>query len=250
MKSHWTTELFIFLSLLLKPTSLHNGMTVDHWVVWNVGQGQWVTQVQNDICRHFDMGGEIFHLKDIRLAVQNLCLTRQNQIFISHWDYDHYSFVQPITKSLLNLCWANKPPWAEQKKTVIALKNISLPPCTEMSPEVWRPPHFRTSNDSSAVILQNTFLLPGDSPQQQERLWVSFFLRRLHSVNILVLGHHGSATSTSGFLLKRLFQLKMAIASARFAKYHHPHFLTLNRLQKFRVPVLKTEDWGNIHFSY
>ena len=38
----------------------------------------------------------------------------------------------------------------------------------------------------------------------------------------------------------------MAIASARYAKYHHPDILTLKRLQAHHIPVLKTEDWGNL----
>ena len=32
--------------------------TAKRLIVWNVGQGQWVTWVQDKVCLHFDAGGE------------------------------------------------------------------------------------------------------------------------------------------------------------------------------------------------
>ena len=37
-----------------------------HFIIWNVGQGQWVTAVEFDRCLHFDFGGEFFQLKEIK----------------------------------------------------------------------------------------------------------------------------------------------------------------------------------------
>lgn len=68
----------------------------------------------------------------------------------------------------------------------------------------------------------------------------------LKSVRVLALGHHGSRTSTSKDLLKELPNLKLAIASARKRRYGHPHRETVEALGKFKVPILSTEDWGNI----
>jgi competence protein ComEC len=42
--------------------------------------------------------------------------------------------------------------------------------------------------------------------------------------------------------------LRVAVASARERRYGHPHQETELILRKFRVPLLRTEDWGNIHF--
>jgi beta-lactamase superfamily II metal-dependent hydrolase len=40
--------------------------------------------------------------------------------------------------------------------------------------------------------------------------------------------------------------LKIAISSARKAKYGHPHIETIWLLKKRGVPLLRTEDWGTI----
>jgi beta-lactamase superfamily II metal-dependent hydrolase len=38
----------------------------------------------------------------------------------------------------------------------------------------------------------------------------------------------------------------MAIASSRWARYHHPAPVVVARLKKHGIAVLKTEDWGSI----
>ena len=52
--------------------------------------------------------------------------------------------------------------------------------------------------------------------------------------------------STSDDLLNRLPNLRLVIASARFARYHHPSIETVTRLRARGVPLLRTEDWGSI----
>ena len=90
--------------------------------------------------------------------------------------------------------------------------------------------------------------MPGDSPIQLEKLWATDF-KSITLTRILILGHHGSRTSTGKDLLAHLPQLQFSIASARYAKYKHPHQETLNRLSEYNIPILKTEDWGNIWFE-
>jgi beta-lactamase superfamily II metal-dependent hydrolase len=40
----------------------------------------------------------------------------------------------------------------------------------------------------------------------------------------------------------------MAVVSARFTKYGHPHREVIERLKAAHVPLLRTESWGNLHF--
>ncbi|WP_413584632.1 ComEC/Rec2 family competence protein [Bdellovibrio sp. HCB274] len=103
------------------------------------------------------------------------------------------------------------------------------------------------TNAASQVVAFKRFLFPGDSPIKAESLWQG--LPWVTNARVLVLGHHGSRTSTSEELLDHLPVLKMAIASARWERYKHPHAEVIYRLKKRQIPLLKTEDWGNIWFE-
>ena len=105
----------------------------------------------------------------------------------------------------------------------------------------------KSSNGSSIVYAYDKLLFPGDSGSQQEKHWSKHSY--INKIEILVLGHHGSKTSTSDLLLTKLPKLKYAISSARYAKYRHPHNSVLARLNLHKIIVLKTEDWGNIIFE-
>ena len=50
-------------------------------------------------------------------------------------------------------------------------------------------------------------------------------------------------------LLRKAASLRMAIASAREARYGHPHTLVKRKVRQRRVPLLRTEDWGTIHLE-
>lgn len=86
-------------------------------------------------------------------------------------------------------------------------------------------------------------LLTGDSTKIQEKIWPK---KLFISYNYLTLGHHGSRTSTSAELLNSLKNLKQAIVQARYKKYKPSHYSVVYRLKDYKVPLLKTEDWGNI----
>jgi len=106
-------------------------------------------------------------------------------------------------------------------------------------------PLSKTSNGlSSVALIQKKILVAGDSTRTEEKIWA----RRLEHqpVTDLILGHHGSLTSTSDFLIQHLPRLKRAYASARQQRYGHPHKKVVQKLKAQGVSVIKTEDWGNI----
>jgi competence protein ComEC len=229
----------LFALILLMPMTLVRE-TAPHFVVWNVGQGLWTTLVLEQTCWHFDMGGERAPWRNI----MQQCRARLNRVHLSHWDWDHISFVSPAFYQLPNMCRTNLPALetTERKKKGV----LKVPACADKIPlQSWRPNSPRSTNEASSVVLIRNILLPGDSGKAAEKFWSSE-LEGLASTRVLVLGHHGSRTATSRELLSRLPNLKMAIASARRRRYGHPHADTLDILKKFAVPVLNTEDWGNI----
>jgi competence protein ComEC len=212
-------------------------------IVWNVGQGQWVTLVDESGCWHFDMGGEKAPWRGIR----RVCRGRRNFLTFSHWDWDHISFARTARYQLPNACLLYGPvgPTSAYKRRQIS----GYPLCRINAPfETWVNPSGRTANDKSRVVWWRGILIPGDSPRAQEKLWLAHF-PHLQATRILILGHHGSRTSTGLPLLDRLLETQAAVASARFAKYGHPHAETRRNLARHRIPLLRTEDWGTIVFE-
>ncbi len=226
--------------------------------VWNVGQGLWSTYVTGDTCIHFDMGGEQAPWK----AIAAVCGAKFNQVHLTHWDLDHLSFISRVARELKFICLQTPPMgFANQKKQDLLAKLKMCQPKTvpSQSLPLYRPllndkesssDQEHSSNDLSQVYLAGAhapILIPGDSTTKRERQW----LKNLppQGAWLLVLGHHGSRTSTSPELLSRLKFTRMAIASSRQARYGHPHPEVRDRLKLKGIALLKTEDWGTLRFE-
>src|SRR5690606_34775821 len=117
-------------------------------------------------------------------------------------------FSARATFFLPNLCrWPLPKETSNKKKSKMVGR---LPECSGQTPFfIWSPENAKTANDLSRVVLWNGFLIPGDSSQAIEKTWVGDF-SDLDRVRVLILGHHGSRTSTSHALLSQLTRLKMA----------------------------------------
>ena len=75
----------ILIWVLLSSSPLGPAMSYRLAVVWNVGQGQWVTIRYHDQCHHFDVGGES---RPPQKLLQKLCPKNTTQaLFLSHWDW-------------------------------------------------------------------------------------------------------------------------------------------------------------------
>jgi competence protein ComEC len=245
---------FVMLLILLSASRVRMEHVLNGTVVWNIGQGQWVTVAENDSCLHFDMGGEFFPWRKIHA----LCGERLNKVYLSHWDWDHIGALaqKKFSKNLPRVCIASPPQGPASAHKQKLLQKFERCPL-ESAPKSdsvsnsnlfrWKPKienSAKASNDNSQIYLYRKILLPGDSPQKQELLWSQEL--PLGSTRVLVLGHHGSRTSTSLELLEKLPHLQMAISSARWKRYSHPHSQTVAKLKRAQRPLLRTEDWGNI----
>lgn len=233
----------LFALILLLGTRLEPEVRSE-LIVWNIGQGQWVTVVDATACWHFDMGGEHAPWK----AIIKLCHDRPNRISLSHWDWDHISFTIRAHGQLPNVCLLLPPVGSSTSKKEHAV--LAIKPCQIRPPfEHWVDENGETANDKSRVVWWKGILIPGDSTIKEEKHWIHQ-LPHLRETRILVLGHHGSQTSTSRLLLDQLPLLNSAIASARQKKYGHPHLRVQRDLRLYRAPLLRTEEWGTLHFEY
>ncbi len=222
--------LFLFASQSLQPFVPFN------FVVWNVGQGSWSTYLEQDQCFHFDMGGEKLPFKE----ALSLCRNKRNWLLLSHEDWDHINGVKAFSRKAKHLCL-----FYPKKTRRSALKTLIRCPWLPRSIQlISRGNPSESSNDGSLVyLLKKKILISGDASMKEEKKW----LKSLSRLQGLLLGHHGSHTSTSKKLLQKT-KPHWAVASSRKRKYGHPHQRVQNKLKKQRVPLLKTETLGNIYF--
>lgn len=232
----------INILLLLNPIAQASEL-----IVWNVGQGQWVSEVEADHCLHFDMGGEISPLQNV---LKN-CSGKKNYLSVSHLDWDHISFIKNYSSKVAHLCLTQRPldqTHARFRQEVLnKLKSCEQKDLPAEFSLLYPGKKTSQANDSSAVVYSKKFkaIAPGDSPKKNDLWWNE----KAEGARVLILGHHGSRTSTAKQTLASHPKIEMAIVSARKAKYGHPHLETVLLLKQFGIPLLKTEDWGNIHFK-
>jgi competence protein ComEC len=236
-------ELVIILVILLTSAPLSNAKPPS-LIFWNVGQGLWTTFSEIHYCIHFDMGGEF-----LPGGIDQECGKKKNYVFYSHWDWDHIGLSLKAKRRLSSLCLMKEPAGQTNSRKRLFLEkipNCKIPFHSTLLVELKSQQSAKTSNAASRIYLfHDELLLPGDSPSFQEKRWI-WSLRAPLAVQLLALGHHGSRTSTSHFLLGRLPNLKMAIASARQKRYGHPHKEVKARLKQAGVSLLRTEIWGTI----
>jgi competence protein ComEC len=272
-------RLCLFVVILFLPPRLSLDFRPS-LIIWNVGQGQWVSIVDDHGCWHFDMGGEFAPWE----AVMAECRARRNFVSLSHWDWDHVGFVGRARFYLPNIClllppqgrstprkekllsgmedcaglddWKVDDQMANGVNAIAAnekrLKTQAQAQANDDRPRLpfshWNGAIDKTANASSRVILWRGILMPGDSSRDQEKYWVRA-IKNLSRTRILILGHHGSATSTGEDLLRTLKNVRVAIASARFKRYGHPHLRVRTDLSRSGIPLLRTEDWGTIRVA-
>ena len=257
MRSILITALFILpnASLLAEEKAVPNGSEL---IIWNVGQGEWVTWKTSTTCEHFDMGGEHAPWKKIISA----CGDRINVAHFSHWDLDHLSFALKASQRLHRFCVAHLPAGTgnrhkhklidplitcKQQELINARYLRELATLKRDAGRTSQSQREPTSNDVSRVFkLCVGAIIPGDSTLKAERTWSP---ASGHShLPLLILGHHGSRTSTSDNLLQNNPSFRMGVASAREKKYGHPHKEVVARLRQHGIALVRTELWGSLHF--
>ncbi len=94
---------------------------------------------------------------------------------------------------------------------------------------------------------KNSFLLTGDMEKKMENYLVSID-NNLKS-DVLKIGHHGSKTSTSEALLGYVNPDYAIISVGKENKYGHPTQEVLERLNQFKIPILRTDEKGTIKIT-
>lgn len=111
----------------------------------------------------------------------------------------------------------------------------------------------QSSNDGSCVLQidagGHTLLLAGDVERGQERELVRYWSDALAS-DWLLVGHHGSRTSSSWTLLKHVRPAIAVISSGYANPFGHPHPLVLGRLRDSGATVFSTATGGALQYEF
>lgn len=101
---------------------------------------------------------------------------------------------------------------------------------------------------SELVYGQTKVLMTADEPQAVENYLADIDGANLRA-DILKVGHHGSKTSTSDALLGYVKPAMAIISVGKDNKYGHPNQETLDKLKRFDIPYMRTDEEGTIRFA-
>lgn len=108
------------------------------------------------------------------------------------------------------------------------------------------------NNASCAVLLSvygRNILLAGDIDSRRERALLAYWGRELQ-VDILLAGHHGSASSNSRLWLRSLAPEIMVVTAGRSNRFGHPAARVLETAKEQGVSVINTANHGAVIFRF
>jgi beta-lactamase superfamily II metal-dependent hydrolase len=106
-------------------------------------------------------------------------------------------------------------------------------------------------NDYSAVVKitykDSSFLFTGDAEKYSENEMLGNSRKKL-DCDVLKVGHHGSRYSSSKGFLRAVSPQYAVIECGKDNAYGHPHTQTLDKLQKAKVEIYRTDKDSDILF--
>ena len=227
--------------------------------VLDVGQGTAVVVRSGDRTLLYDTGGGDPRGVNMGSRVVLPYLRQQginalDTVVISHPDLDHSAGTEGILAAMA----------VERFRYGGVISGVSSGrPC--VAGEAWRWPggqefqflsparELPTSSNNSSCVLQiqvgqYRLLLPGDIEKEQEQALVRYWGNELRS-DWMLAAHHGSRTSSSPALLKRVKPETIVISSGYANRFGHPHPLVVQRLQQMNVDIFSTATGGALEFD-
>ena len=226
----------------------------------DVGQGQCLVLQYEDKFYMVDCGGDSDDIASNAAAqlLMSQGIFRLDGLIVTHYDADHAGGVM----QLLNVIPADKlylPIQEEESDIQDALSNQYSDRITwvnkdivleEVNITIFASSNPYDSNESSLCILfqpENCdILITGDRSEEGELSLLEH--TDLPDLEILIAGHHGSATSTSWALLNATRPEVVIISVGEDNRYGHPKQETLERLQSFGCGIYRTDLEGTIIF--
>lgn len=242
--------IWLMLIYQYEPTKLDSQQ--GRLTVWDVGQGLSVLFETRNHVLLFDTGLPT-EGQNILQLLRAKGITKLDAVVLSHQHDDHTGGWRAIQQSVAtNKLWLDKR--ASQN-------NIDSAACHDESWE-WDGVYFEwltlpwnqkmNENEQSCVlriIVQGqAILLTGDLEKHGERALVRAYGDGLYS-QILVLGHHGSNSSSQHYFLDKV-RPEIAVSSSGYlSRYRHPHPAVLDRLSDRQIELWRTDEMGAVEIT-
>lgn len=218
--------------------------------VWDAGQGLSVSVQTANHHLLFDTGTASAAQTGIVPSLNAAGVRRLDKLVLSHHDSDHDGGFQAVGKIPNGGIYAGQPEFYEVARH-----------CAEqrwqwdgVDFEFLRPSERKNIDDNGKSCVLRVvaggaaLLVTGDLDTKGEAELVKKYGSNLYS-QVLVLGHHGSNTSSSGVFLNAVSP-EYAVASSGYANaYKHPTQAVQNRVRAHGIKLLRTDLSGALQFG-
>ncbi len=161
-------------------------------------------------------------------------------VFITHYDYDHYGALENLQKEYkVNNIYDYYSSYPVST-CGLTFNNYNIYGLSS-----------NEENDRSLVlsfnILNKDFLIMGDAPK-----WVEKEIMNDNEkipCDILKLGHHGSDTSSSDKFIQYINPKEAIVSCGKNNKFGHPSKSVVDTLNKYRIPIRRTDLEGTITYK-
>ena len=230
--------------------------------VLDVGQGQCILLQSEGRSFLVDCGGDNAS-GAADLAAETLLsqgISRLDGIIVTHFDADHaggipylLTRIQADTVFLPDILDENAVgekigSYCDNKP--IHVKDDLFLTFGQSKMTLFAPDSRNMGNESSMCVLFQTqncdILITGDRGTLGEMMLLH--KTQLPKLEVLIAGHHGSASSTGDKLLMQTMPEYVLISVGRNNRYGHPAGSLLERLQKYDATVYRTDQNGTIIF--
>ncbi len=216
--------------------------------VIDVGQGQCVLLQSEGKAFLVDCGGSYDDLAADAAAETLLSqgISRLDGLIVSHYDRDHYGGVDKLlTRVDADVLYL---PEAGAEENTVAVSEI-MTIRYKTSELTLVPGSGGDDNDRCICVLFQAgncaILITGDRSVSGERALLDEM--ELPPLDLLVVGHHGAATSTGDALLAATTP-RCAVISVGANSYGHPSQQVIDRLTAYGCVVLRTDEDGTVIF--
>jgi competence protein ComEC len=208
----------------------------------------------------FDTGTAGMTQQVVLPAVQTIGQVQLDRVMISHADQDHAGGVAILQQATAVGRWQLGQPLPE-------LPNSQ--PCVSGQTWLWDGVRFEVlapfatgwsdlpDNEQSCVLRISTppdangqvsrVLIMGDAGHLTEQ--VLLLMCADLRADVLVVGHHGSKTSSSAHFIAAVQPVRAVIAAGYANRFGHPHRVVIDTLQQAGVQIDSTIDSGTLTYT-